>query len=85
MQGSTEFNGSAAPVDLTTSNEILDEARASKAIGVYRALNLRKFFRASGNPVKPVDGFYYAETDEDASALDHFHKAGKVQKVEQII
>ena len=41
-------------------------------VGSFKALNLKRFFKASGAKVAPVDGYYVPSDEEELKELKHF-------------
>jgi len=68
-------------VNLMPTKEMNSEL-AAKAKAVYETVSLRRFFPRNLKKVEAINGFFYAETDEEVAELEHFAKAGKVIKVE---
>ena len=80
IQSSAESVGEV-PTEVMADITKLDEERAKKALGVFKAIWLRKYF-ISAVRHNPVDGYFYAETKEQLKNLKHFEALGKVEAVE---
>lgn len=80
LQGSTEaIKILAAPVPTVAFN--LDKERASKAQAAFKATHLRKYFLPNGQPVLPVNGVFYGESEEQMEILSCFEERGKIERI----
>lgn len=59
-----------------------NDAKMRDAKGVFRAVDIIRYFRANGQERRAVDGFFYAKDDEDMKMMDHFIEQGAVTKYE---
>ena len=82
LQGSQESAGllsAASPNQIVTG--VMDKEKAASALGVFMATHLRKYTRKGGTWVKPQNGYYYAQDQQDLDVLRHHASEGRVEEV----
>lgn len=77
MQANALPESTQAPKPLHEKNE----EKAKAAIAVFEDSNLRHFVNVNGQRVKAVNGFFYAETEEDVAMLKNYEARGYVKEV----
>lgn len=59
----------------------VDQERANKSMGVFRAGVLTSLARKNGSLLTPVNGFFYPEDQDDLDYLERMEKRGHVTRV----
>jgi hypothetical protein len=81
LQGSQESAGllSVAPDNKIVA--VMDKEKAAAALGVFAATHLRKYTRKGGIWVRPQNGYYYAQDQQDLITLRHHASEGRVEEI----
>lgn len=81
LQSSQESAGSMINTPQQEFSDEPDVEKLAQADAAFRATGLRKFFRANGEPVNHVQGFFYINDEDDLAQMRHYERIGKVEQI----